>query len=418
MRRFLTPFFFLFFSVVHSQPNIYLTDLKALKGLLEKSASFRAQIKGDRLDSFEKLFKQLQGDSLHSVGSSSYFNNLTQLILPIKDNHIGFYQLPNYNWFRTKESIDSFIQSKAFEAFPKLTINTDSLKQILIGKSVDSIEGVYYYDKYYTIGVFKSARNEYSGVILDSEINFWEKGHVALKLYETGPNLFKAVYAHPYFKHFLYQPIEKYQNQSLINSSFYASFTRQVYSKQKHVSDYINLPKLDSKFSFAQINDSVQYLLIQSFQTVQATRIASQKFYDSIKNSLSAPYLILDLRNSEGGADSEMIKYLKLLKAYVKNGQLIVLTNNGTLSQAEIFTLELKKLKHVMVVGQPTKGMLAYGSNYGKKEKLPSGQYEVYLTDMNNGASLLPYEDVGIMPDIILGFDKDWIQQVLSILMK
>ena len=123
--------------------------------------------------------------------------------------------------------------------------------------------------------------------------------------------------------------------------------------------------------------------------------------------------MILDLRNNEGGAEKEMNKYLKLLKNYTKKGQLILLVNNGTLSQAEIFTLELKQLNNVTVLGQQTKGMLAYGSNYGRKQKLPSGNFEIYPTDMNNGTALLSYEDYGIKPDIILRADQDWIEQAV-----
>ena len=113
-----------------------------------------------------------------------------------------------------------------------------------------------------------------------------------------------------------------------------------------------------------------------------------------------------------------MKKYFMLLKKYVKNGQLFVLVNNGTLSQAEIFTLKLKQLKNVTVLGQQTKGMLSYGSNYGRRKRLPSGKFELYPTDMNNGAVLLPYEDVGIKPDVLLTGDKDWIEQVVEIIRK
>jgi C-terminal processing protease CtpA/Prc len=133
---------------------------------------------------------------------------------------------------------------------------------------------------------------------------------------------------------------------------------------------------------------------------------------------LKAKHLIVDLRNNEGGADKEIRKYLKLFKKYVKNGHLYVLVNNGTLSQAEIFTLKLKRYKNVITVGQQTKGMISYGSNYGKKETLPSGNFEIYPTDMRNSSALLSYEDYGIIPDIVLRSDKDWIAQVVEMARK
>jgi hypothetical protein len=80
--------------------------------------------------------------------------------------------------------------------------------------------------------------------------------------------------------------------------------------------------------------------------------------------------------------------------------------------------LELKRLNNVNTLGHQTKGMLSYGSNYGKTEKLPSGKIVIYPTDMNNGSELLQYEDYGINPDIILKDDMDWIQQVIAIIRK
>ena len=106
------------------------------------------------------------------------------------------------------------------------------------------------------------------------------------------------------------------------------------------------------------------------------------------------------------------------MKKYVNRGHLYVLLNNGTLSQAEIFTLKLKKFKNVTTLGQTTKGMLTYGSNYGKRERLPSGRVEIYPTDMNDNARLLQYEDYGINPDMILRDDSNWIEQVIEIIQK
>jgi C-terminal processing protease CtpA/Prc len=214
------------------------------------------------------------------------------------------------------------------------------------------------------------------------------------------------------------QTVEKYQNQSLVNSFFYGSYSQSIYSKQLQQVDYVNLPRGSSKFALRNINNDVQYLLIQTFQANTATAQTSQQFYDSIKTLLKVPNLIFDLRNNEGGAEKEMKKYFKLLKEYVKNGHLYVLVNNGTLSQAEIFTLELKQLENITVLGQQTKGMLSYGSNYGKRERLPSEKFEIYPTDMDNGSLILQYEDYGIMPDIVLKDDSDWVEQVVEAILR
>lgn len=418
MRIVLVVVFYLFAIASNGQINTYLEDLAALKFVLQKTPSYKSQIKGDKQALFNSLYERLASDTTSNPHSFKYFYNLSQLIFPLKDNHLGFYQIAVYDNFKNKERIDSFIGTKEFLDYPTFHINIDSLKNVLAKRPADSVEGIYNYGRFYSVGLFKRVDKEYVGVIIDSDVNLWRKGQVAIHLYEYAPNLFKAIYGHPLSKIFILQTNEKYRNQSLVNSYFYSSYSLDIYSKQHRTVDYVNLSKNSSKFELKSINGDIQYLLLRSFQRHSITTQQSKNFYDSIKNVLTAKTLILDLRNNEGGATKESRKYLRLLKKFTRNGNLYVLLNNGTLSQAEIFTLQLKKLKNVTTVGQTTKGMLAYGSNYGKRERLPSGRFEIYPTDMKGNAKLLQYEDYGITPDIILRDDRDWIEQTVEIIRK
>ena len=418
MRTVIVSIFFLFANASNGQTNKYLADLAALKMVLQKTPSYKSQIKDDKQAFYDTLYERMTSDTTSNPNGFKYFYNLSQLIFPLKDNHLGFYQVANYDNFKNKEKIDSFITTKEFMDYPTCKINIDSLRNELAKKTADSVEGIYHYGKFYSVGLFKSSDKEYVGVIIDSDVNLWRKGQVAIHLYEYAPNGFKAIYGHPLFKNFILQTNEKYRNQSLVNSYFYSSYSQDIYSKQLRPVDYVNLSKNASKFKLKKITDDVQYLLLRSFQRNNATTQQSNNFYDSIKNILTANNLILDLRNNEGGATKETIKYLKLLKKYTRNGHLYVLQNNETLSQAEIFILRLRKLKNVTTVGQTTKGMLTYGSNYGKRVRLPSGRFEIYPTDMNGNTKLLQYEDNGINPDITLRDDKDWIEQVVDVIRK
>jgi hypothetical protein len=402
---------------LNAQRGSYTEDLEALRSIIQKTPSFRTQIKGDKLRQYDSLYNQLGSDTVHDQNSYKYFYHLARLIFPVRDNHLGFYQLPDFDNFKSKSSIDSFVLTKEFLDYPSVIINLDSLKRQLSKKPPDSIEGIYQYDKYYTIGLYKNERSEYLGVVLDSEINLWRKGQVAIHLFETAPNIYKAIYGHPLTKNFIYQPIEKYLNRSLVNSYFYGSYSQGIYSKEMQTVDHVNLPKDGSRFEFKDVdNKDFQYLLIKTFQADTKTSQASQRFYDSIKNLVKAANLILDLRNNEGGAEKEMAKYFQFLKGYVERGHLYVLINNGTMSQAEIFTIKLKKLKNVTTLGQTTRGMLTYRSNYGKRERLPSARFEVYPTDMLSGQlAYLEYEDYGIKPDVELGNERDWVMQILEV---
>ena len=416
MRILLALILFFVTPVLQAQTDTYLADLTALKSILQKTPSYKAQIKGDNLAYYTNLFNRLSADSLNHTSDYQYFYHLSQLVFPLRDNHIGFHQVTDYKHFQNKETIEYFITTKAFLDYPRININIDSLKITLEKRPANSIEGIYHYDKFYSVGLFKNSDKEYIGVVVDSDINLWQVGQMAMYLYEYQPNVYKAIYGHPLTKSFILQPVEKYRNQSLVNSYFYTSYSPAIYSKDIQQVDHVNLPRDASKFAFKNINSTTQYLRIRSFQLNRATVLESGHFYDSIKNALTAPNLILDLRNNEGGSKKASKNYYKLVKKYSKRGQVYVLLNNGTLSRAEIFTLQLNKLKNVTTLGQTTKGMLTYGSNYGKREKLPSGKFEVYPTDMKGSANLLQYEDKGIDPDIFLNSNSDWIDQVVSIM--
>ncbi len=418
MRITLISVFIFLTGLSKAQTNTYLEDLSALKSILQKTHSFKVQIKGKKLDDYIDLYNRLSLDTTSDPNSYKYFYNLSQLLFPLRDNHLGFYQLPNYKNLKTKEAIDSFVKTKEFYLYPTYKINIDSLKIELSKKPADSIEGIYHYDKFYSVGLFRSGYKELIGVVLDSDIKLWRKGQVAIHLYEYIPNHYKAIYRHPQHKGFLLQTNEKYENKSLVNSYFYRSYSQSNYTKEPGHVDYVNLPTNSSKFELKTISDNIQYLLIRTFQADLRTILSSRKFYDSIALALNRKYLILDLRNNEGGAKKEMKKYFSLLKKYAKHGHLYILLNSGTASQAEIFTLKLQKLKNVITVGQTTMGMLTYGSNYGKRIKLPSGMFEIYPTDMKGSKKLLQYEDYGIKPNIILKNDRNWIEQVTELILK
>jgi len=416
MKIILSLAFFFITTIVQAQHSTYLADLDALRAILQKTPSYKAQVKGNRLAAYDTLYNELAADTTAALGSYHYFFNLARLFFPLRDNHLGFYQLANWDHFRNKDSIARYVTTQEFASYPKYDINIDSLKNELAKKPADSIEGIYHYGKFYSVGLFKSTPKEYIGVIVNSNINLWVKGQVAIHLYAYAPGLYKAIYGHPLSKNFMLQTSEKYRDGALLNSYFYASYSQSIYTKQLQETGYVNLPRGGARFALQNINDSVQYLLVKSFQVNNATMAASASFCDSVKNVLTAPYLILDLRNNEGGAERAAGKYLRLLEHYTAGGKLYVLVNNETLSQAEILLLRLKVLRNVTVAGQTTKGMLTYGSNYGRRKRLPGGSYEVYITDMSGPDRLLQYEDYGIAPDIYLDDKSDWIDQLLRVI--
>ncbi len=422
MRGTLLAFIFLSNFCFGQEVTAYQSDLAALQNILKKTPSYKDQIKNESLKSYNQLYEKLFFDT-SDLSSLNRFCKLAQLFFPIRDNHMVFYQKYKETDYKDSTSYSIYRNTAGFKAHQFLNINYDSLETKLSQSPADSIEGIYFLDTLFRTGVFRSGINEYTGVVLFSKVTMWrqpvwQRGEIAFKLFEYMPNHFKAIYADPIFKTWILYPNEKFLYQSLINSHFYGYFYEKNYTKKIANTDYVNLPRNFYDYHFKELQPGIQYMHIKQFFADTKAMKKSEEFYDSIKNLLTAENLILDLRNNQGGAEKVSKKFLKLLKEYVKHGNLYVIVNNGTFSQGEIFTLQLKQLPHVTILGQTTNGTLMYGSNYGKREKLPNEEFEVYITDMDGDKRLLPYEVNGVLPDIFLDDKSDWIMQVTAYILK
>lgn len=136
-------------------------------------------------------------------------------------------------------------------------------------------------------------------------------------------------------------------------------------------------------------------------------------FYHAVKDSLSTPNLVVDLRNNPGGGNRTSLLFYRLLKKH--RGQIFVLVNFLTVSNAEQFTVKIKNGPNVTLLGDRTRGMLSYGHRYSESRVTPSGRFRVYFSDMKDHRKrYLPYEGRGIEPDFHLDGDRDWPRQVLE----
>src|SRR6187549_2339790 len=96
MKRLLIFFLtILFISSKAQTGNTYQADLTELKNILQKTPSYKDQIKGQKLISYNSLFEKLLRDTVKNASDYRYFYNLAQLFFPIRDNHLTFYQIPN-----------------------------------------------------------------------------------------------------------------------------------------------------------------------------------------------------------------------------------------------------------------------------------------------------------------------------------
>ncbi len=421
MKKFALSQLLFFFSFAgYSQTSPYTADVDALYRVLKQTPSFQDQITGEKRIAYDSLYTAVRNDSTNFKDGYDYYFRLARLLYPIRDNHLGFYQFPSAVLEEKYYSNDSIIkvykQLWPVKTYPKLSINTDSLRQVLNNKSKDSVEGIYFFDCMLEIGVMRTGNpNELLGIILSSSIPQWDKGDIAARLTEKAPGRFRAIYGHPLFKNQLLYNNEKFINHSLINSHFYSVIGDLYYKKDTAAVDYSRIPNTAPLFELERVRSDVQRLRLGSFDAMEESEKISTAFFQKIKDSLIAKTLIVDLRDNEGGANRISYKFFTLIRQFANDKKVYVLVNNGTMSQGEIFMLQLKELKNVKTLGQTTRGTIAYGSNFGKTERLGNGSIAVYLTDMRDTGGLFKYEDVGVEPEIRLSSDRDWIEQVLEI---
>jgi hypothetical protein len=420
MLRYLLILCMLVLSVAaRAQSTGYLAALDELYTQLKKTPSWKDQIKGERAGLFDSLYQALRSDSSHVKNSFDGFYHLARLFFPLYDNHLGFYQLPEQGLkpsdFTNEQAVAQYRQSAFFKQYPAVQINLDSLQAVLATKHRDSVEGIYYYDQYLTVGLYRTPnRQELTGVVLSTILPVWEKGQVAMQLYEYQPHYFRSIYGHPVYKYLMLYTNEKFKNHSLINSWFYVSLTDAVYKKFPGEVDHININRIEPAFQLKPINPTLQYLRLGNFSAIEKDMEVSQAFFDRIKDSLTAPRLIVDLRNNTGGAEKVSQKFLTLLKRYSAKGKIYVLVNNGTMSRGEIFTLQLRKAIQAPVYGQTTRGTIAYGVNYSKMLRF-GGQYGATMTDLKS-KGYEPYENIGVAPDYVFNNSDNWISQLLKVI--
>ncbi|PMD93777.1 hypothetical protein BWI97_17705 [Siphonobacter sp. BAB-5405] len=403
----LAPLFFLWLGILTSQAqSTYQKDWHQLYTAVQQLPSYREQMKGE-----SKVAYALGAERLKNVQPTSDFQEfytLSQLLLPFRDNHLAFYQNPKQAI--TKEMlvdsawITAYRQSESFLGFPRATLARDSLEAVLQNTAFDQVEGVYHYESYLQVGIYRTARKDsLLGVVLHSRLPHWQPGQLAFILREFKPDHFRAYHAHLLQKTFLLVKNEKFIPGRL---------TETPWKKESKTPDYVNYS--GKVFELKALSDQVQYLHLGSFSTSPQELLKSAAFYDRIKDSLHAPQLIVDLRNNGGGGFKASRKFLHLLQRYTRRGTVYALVNHRTFSNAEQFALELRKLKRVTLLGSTTNGTLTYGNNYGKRMALPSGKYTLYPTDMKDSGHYQRYEEVGVAPDILLDYNRDWKEQTLN----
>jgi hypothetical protein len=400
---------------LHAQTNCTdCEDLDFLYQAIKNTPSFKDQFKGAKKSNHQNTYDSLRLVFINShLSKYESYTAMAKFITPVQDNHLGFWITPDsllsYKTVSDSIALKSFLKSESSRKFPSVSLNLDSLKSMMQKRSADDVEGIYNYGETLTAALYRTpTAGELYGVILSSTLPNWQPGQIAFILFEHQPFRYYALEAVVYDKTFVLMRNERYVNQHLVKT---------MWTKQNSGPDFSNLPAQTPLFLFKNVSENTGYLRLGSFSANNSNMQAAKKFFLELKDKLSQPSLILDLRNNNGGANKTSNPFLKILKKYASSKKVYILINSRTISNAEQFTLKLSKTKNTIILGERSSGTIAYGSNYGKTLTLPSGRFRFYPTDMNF-RKYLPYEDQGIEPQIKLEYNSDWISQTKTIIAK
>lgn len=368
--------FFVIFNV-GAQEQRNSADFDALYQAIRELPSYKDQLKDDA--SYQQLYETLR-KNLDTDNELTVLQKMVQMIMPLRDNHLSFARLP-----------DSL--AKYTPSVPK--VDLQELRKRFLNVSADSLEGVYY-------------RQNSSYLIYKKETNVYYVQDLTTKeltaiLYRNKLGSYDVIqFSVGKYPYVLSRNI-KLVNGLLVDLNFIKDKTK----------TYYNIVNRKEKYEYRMLNAQIGYLSLGTFDASNETIKLATDFFDKIKNEINAKAIIVDVRNNGGGGYKTSRQFINFLANF--NGDVYVLQNTYTISNAEQFILTLKERRTIITLGETTRGTITYGNNFGKRITLPSNRFSFYPTDMNGLKKELIHETIGIKPDIYLNpFSEDWVTQTLK----
>jgi hypothetical protein len=381
------------------------TDLDFIVEKIKAMPSFKTQIKDEKATQFENTYTNLSNQMKQPILIEDCYKMLLQQMVLVNDVHasLNYTKTPiNKEDLKDTLKLNDFKASNAFKKHPKTEYNLNDLEAELSKKNDKEIEGVYNYGDDLKIGIYQQKESDtLVGVVLKSNLNQWDAGQIIIYATHTAGIKYNLFY---------YTPSTR--TPGFVKSISFENGRLWIYKKVSNTNNEELPIKDQSNWEFRQLTPNTQYLYFGNFSSFsKSNRKAFKDFYAKVKKELSATNVIVDLRSNAGGNSKLSDPFLKLLKK--KN--VYILTNCFTGSNGEQFTLKLKVLKNAKHLGQTTRGIIAYGMNYGYNYNTPSGNFNITPTDMNFN-KYIAYEGKGVTPEFALDFGKDWLEQTLAII--
>ncbi|MGB1308307.1 MAG: S41 family peptidase [Oceanihabitans sp.] len=381
------------------------TDLDFIVEKMQKMQSYKKQIKGEKLVAFNANYKMLAAKMKQPILVEDCYKMLLQQMLLVNDSHASLSFVSKYlpkEDAKDLNKVNAFKATNKFKNHPKTTRELTKLEQELSNKTSEELEGIYNFNNSQKIGIYYSEnKKDLIGVVLSSTLNQWESGEIIFKATHTNGIKYNLYYYHPITR-----------TPKLVKSISFENGRIWAYKKEGNTANEELPIKNQSNWEFKQLTPDTQYMYFGNFSSFsKSNKKAFKDFYAKMKKELNAKNVIVDLRSNAGGSSKLSDPFLKLLK----NKNVYILTNCFAGSNGEQFTIKLKNLKNAKHLGQTTRGIVAYGMNYGYNYNTPSGIFNMVPTDMNFH-EYIAFEGKGVSPEYPLDFNVDWIEQTLQMI--
>ncbi|MGN6294609.1 MAG: S41 family peptidase [Chitinophagaceae bacterium] len=439
----------------------------------ENYAGYNDKVKQSNLKEFDKhTAKQLQ--LLKKVkNDAQYFRIINNWLEFFKDEHVSItvpFDTANGKLAKRITETESINLSAAkLSRWEKTTLST--------------IEGIYYTaDTAYRVAVIKSDNGfrRYAGIILATKAPEWKPGDVKFELIPAGNQRYDVIWYNK-FHHPIFSQLDFSNENAFQKEGWYKTGNKSNQSLKPYTPPFEEEKKHNAFFK--QLDDQTSYLRIQSFDAsyieqidsvVKANQALLEKlpylvidirgngggadiayrplkklvYTDPVKligvDLLATTYNIdatISLINSIAGIPAaEKKEYNDLMeKARASKSRMFdffpdradtlqsvpypekvaVIMNSRCASTAEQFILEARQSKKVTLFGTHTMGVLDYANVREKNYACPSFSLNYPTTRSRRVDIGQGIDNVGIMPDITMDFNKEgWLKEVVKTLKK
>ncbi|PHQ28673.1 hypothetical protein CJ305_14285 [Leeuwenhoekiella nanhaiensis] len=381
-------------------------DLNFLVKKIKKSPAYKNDYRGKKR-TFDQKLSPIASKASSKMPLFDCYLLLVETMQLINDRHNIVYGNAKFDADMLKDQgeLEAFKETAFYKMYPHFSGDLERLQNNLSEKPGQSIEGIYYAGKSLEIGVVKdNLAGNYKMIVLRSELPLWKEGEQLgiLKMNNKGRAL--AVMGNYSTK----TPI------SITTGFKNGEFISLNLKKDTTQTSFWRAAFADKTYHFEQLSTKVSYLKAGDFSGFYPVLGEAEKFYEELKKRTFAANLIIDLRDNGGGGNRNSDILFEILENLKNSTQFFVLINQNTGSNAEQFAVRLREAKAATLLGDRTKGAIAYELK-GDISILPSNFFKVYLSSKRH-REYLPYEGVGIEPDVFLDYSKDWIAQTQSII--